>query len=154
MIQRIQTLYLFLAVMVIALLFFFPLAELANNNGTFYTFRFNGLFQQTSKGEILSLPSEAVVAFISINILLCMMAIIAFKHRKIQIRMCVFNIILLFCSLGVIYFYVAVPFSKFQDIVHFKVIAFLPLVAAILNYMAIKAIQKDEDLIKSIDRIR
>jgi hypothetical protein len=154
MIQRIQTLYILLAAIVIALIFFFPMAEMANNNGTFYIFRLNGLFEQTSKGEVLLSPSPAAVAFICINILLCIMAILAFKNRIIQIRLCVFNIILLFCTLGVFYFYIAVTFSKFSAIVNYKVFAFLPLIAIVLNYMAIRAIQKDEDLIKSIDRIR
>jgi hypothetical protein len=154
MLQRIQTLYLLLAAIVLSLLFFFPLAELAINNSTFYTFKFNGLFEQSSKGEVLSMSTIAVAAILGINIFLCVLAIIAFKMRHIQIRMCIFNIILLICLLGIIYFYIAVPFAKFQAIVHYKVFVALPLVAVILNYMAIRAIQKDEDLIKSIDRIR
>jgi hypothetical protein len=154
MIQRIQSLYLLLAIMALSMLFFFPLAELALNNGTFYIFRFNGLFQQTIKGEVLSVPSMALVIIILLNILICLLAIFAFKNRQVQIRMCVFNIVFLLCSLGIIYFYIAFPFAKFQAIVNYKVFALMPLVAVVLSFMAIKAIQKDEDLIKSIDRIR
>jgi len=154
MLQRIQTLYLLLAIVALSLLFFFPLAELAINNGTFYIFKFNGLFEQTASGEVMSIATIVITVILGVNILLSILAIIAFKMRDIQIRMCVFNILLLICLLGVMYFYVAVPFAKFQAIVHYKVFVAMPLVAIILNYMAIRAIRKDDNLIKSIDRIR
>jgi len=154
MIQRVQTLYLVLAIIALTLLFFFPLAELGINSDNFYTFRFNGLFEQTAKGEIMTISTSALVIIIVINILISILAIFAFKNRQLQIRMCVFNIVFLLCSMGIIYFYIAFPFAKFKTILDFKVFALMPLVAAILSFMAIRAIQKDEDLIKSIERIR
>jgi hypothetical protein len=56
---------------------------------------------------------------------------------------------------GLVYFYVR-DFSKTLDseLVTYKLFDAFPFVAAIFSYMAIRAIGKDEALIRSIDRIR
>jgi hypothetical protein len=154
MIQRIQSFYMLLAALLVSLLFFLPIAELAISNGKFYIFRYNGLFEQTNLGEVPVLPSVALGVLFGIIVFFNLAAIFLFRNRYLQIRLCIFNIIMLLGSLGLIYFYIAVPFAQFQAIVHYKVLALMPFIAAVLNFFAIKAIYKDDDLIKSIDRIR
>lgn len=65
-----------------------------------------------------------------------------------------FNIILMIGYLGLNYYYIQ-NFSKQLDgVVSYEITTIFPFVAAILTYLAIRAIGKDEALIRSMDRIR
>jgi hypothetical protein len=90
----------------------------------------------------------------SINLLISMVTIFKFKNRILQMRLCIINIFLLVGSLALAYYFIAFAFSDFQDTVHYKIVALMPILAIIFNFLAYKGIQKDEKLVKSIDRIR
>jgi hypothetical protein len=53
---------------------------------------------------------------------------------------------------GMFFFFIYYSLGDAQ--VSYKVSIFFPLIAVILDYLAIRAIGKDEALIRSIDRIR
>jgi hypothetical protein len=154
MIQRIQSIYLLLAVIAIGTLFFFPLAELLVNKDSLLLFRYRGLYELKEGKEILSVATYPLAFLFSINLLLSLFAIFKFKNRKFQMKLCIYNSLLNIASLGLAYYYVALGFSKMEAVVHYKIFALMPIVASILSFMAYKGIQKDEKLIRSIDRIR
>ncbi|MGM0408670.1 MAG: DUF4293 family protein, partial [Bacteroidota bacterium] len=56
--------------------------------------------------------------------------------------------------LGLNYYYIQSFVSQLNGIVSYKITVIFPFVAAILTYLAIRAIGKDEALIRSMDRIR
>ena len=147
MIQRIQTAYLLVAGTLIASLFNVKLADLSVN-GKLYTFIAKGIF---SNGEQVfdGLP---ILIFIGIIAVLHIVIIFMYKKRIRQIRMIVFTIILLLGLFG-IFFYFAYASFKGADVA-FKVPVAFPLVAIILDYLAIRGIGKDEALVRSMDRIR
>lgn len=154
MLQRIQTVYLLLASIAIGLLFFFPVTELLVNKSFLFLFRYRGLYELKGGAEILSVSSIPLAILLSINLLIAIISIFLFKNRALQMRLCVINIILLLGAVGVIYFYIAIAFSKFLAVVHYTVFAFMPIIAAILTYLAFRGIRKDELLVRSVDRIR
>ncbi|NJM16684.1 MAG: DUF4293 domain-containing protein [Bacteroidales bacterium] len=153
MLQRIQTLYLLLALLANSLLFSFPLVMLLNSQQV-YTMGITGVF---ANGETVSatsdfLPLTMLVAAISSVILA---AIFFFNNRPAQIRLGVFGLLLSLGCIGLMYFY-SIKFTALlaaQDKVY-KLGFVLPAIVAILLFLAIKAIRKDEMLIRSIDRIR
>ncbi|MCK5170207.1 MAG: DUF4293 domain-containing protein, partial [Bacteroidales bacterium] len=88
------------------------------------------------------------------TVLISFISIFLYKKRIIQMRINSFNIILMIGYLGLNYYYIQ-NFSKQLDgVVSYEITTIFPFVAAILTYLAIRAIGKDEALIRSMDRIR
>lgn len=70
-------------------------------------------------------------------------------------RMATYNILIMAGFLVLAWFFVRSAVKDIDDaLVNFKVVLAFPLVAGILNYLAIRAIGRDEALVRSIDRIR
>ncbi|OMQ11715.1 DUF4293 domain-containing protein [[Flexibacter] sp. ATCC 35103] len=137
MIQRIQTVYLILTFLITGvLLFFIPLWTL-NNGKTFY-------FMQDQFYTIL----------LGLSTMLTIISIISYKKRQNQFVMGRLNIILNLILLG-LFVYRSLNLSGETLAVSEKGIGmFLPIVAIVLLVLANKAIKKDEDLVKSVDRLR
>ncbi|MRX38181.1 DUF4293 family protein [Flavobacterium sp. LC2016-23] len=137
MIQRIQTVYLILTFIVTGVLvFFIPLWTL-NNGKAFY-------FMQDQVYTIL----------LGLSTMLTIISIISYKKRQNQFVMGRLNIILNLILLG-LFVYRSLNLSGETVTVSEKGIGmFLPIVAIVLLVLANKAIKKDEDLVKSVDRLR
>lgn len=147
MIQRIQTVYVLMAAIITALLFNFDFAELAVN-GELYVFDATGILH----GEEVVFDGLPVMGFIGLIILLHIAVIFMYKNRIRQIRVLAFTIILLLGLIGVMFYFLHAGFENPE--VAYKIPLTFPLIAAILDYLAIRAIGKDEALVRSLDRIR
>lgn len=147
MIQRIQTLFILAAEMLIASLFFVNLADLSVNDELF-TFSVKGIYN----GETLIFDGLPLIVFIGLIVLLHLVVVFMYKKRIRQIRMLSFTIILLIGLFGLFFYFAYAGFDAPQ--VAFKVPVAFPVVAAILDFLAIRAIGKDEALVRSMDRIR
>jgi hypothetical protein len=75
-----------------------------------------------------------------------------YKKRIRQIRVAVFTIVLLLGLFGIFFYFTYAGFEGAK--VAFKIPVAFPLIAIILDYLAIRAIGKDEALIRSLNRIR
>lgn len=147
MIQRIQTIYLLISGILLGLLFVMPFAEIARDSMV-YLFNFKGILLE---GKVIE-NGLAISALIAIITALHGLAILAYKKRIAQMRIIVFVILLLVGLFGLFFFFTYYSFKGAQ--ISFKLSLVFPLVAIILDYLAIRAIGKDEALIRSIDRIR
>nr|WP_315245868.1 DUF4293 domain-containing protein [uncultured Flavobacterium sp.] len=136
MIQRIQTIYLLLTFLVTGvLLFFVPLWTI--NGKPFY-------FMQ----------DQVYTVLLGLSTMLTIISIISYKKRQNQFVMGRLNIILNLILLG-LFVYRSLNLSGEAATVSEKGIGmFLPIVAIVLLVLANKAIKKDEDLVKSVDRLR
>jgi len=147
MIQRIQTLYLLISAILIAFLFVLPIADILSD-GVIYQFNIKGvLLDGIVKKSGLILLSLAGMALAAHGY-----AILSYKTRTRQIRVIVFAILFLLGVVGMFYYFTYFSFSGSK--ISFKMGTVFPIVALILDYLAIRAIGKDEALIRSIDRIR
>ena len=147
MIQRIQTLYLLISAILIAFLIVLPFAEILSD-GVIYQFNIKGLLLDgvlKKSGALLSILTGMGLALHGY-------AILSFRNRTRQIRVIVFAILFLLGVIGMFYFFTYFSFSGSK--ISFKMGAVFPMVAIILDYLAIRAVGKDEALIRSIDRIR
>lgn len=153
MIQRIQTLYLFIAFVLMLLLFFFPLAEIFSGEEQLYIFRFDGLYY--SSHETVYIQTIPPIILLSVIVAINFISIFLYKRRITQMRISFINMILMLGYAGLVYFYIR-EFSDTLDseFVTYKLFDAFPFVAAIFTYLAIRAIGRDEALIRSIDRIR
>ena len=151
MIQRIQSVYLFLAVVVLGLLFFFPLANFSNNQDIII-FSIKG-FSRFSPLE--QTPTWPLLVINTLSIVLTIVAIVLFKNRPLQIRLTRFALMLNLGFIALTYFVYGDHLAKVIKMpVNYELGSFLPVIALVFHVLAIYAINKDERLIKSIDRIR
>ena len=152
MIQRIQSIYLLVATILLGSIFIYPFAELLSSDGQLFIFNFNGL--SIDNEESLYLLTVPTIILLGVTVLISFVSIFLYKKRIIQMRINSFNIILMIGYVGLNYYYIQ-NFSKQLDgVVSYQIIAVFPFVAAVLTYLAIRSIGKDEVLIRSMDRIR
>ncbi|MCK0177852.1 DUF4293 domain-containing protein [Flavobacteriaceae bacterium S0862] len=136
MLQRIQTIYLFIAAGISAgLIFVFDL-WITNEGVSFF-----------AKDEILYL------ALFCGSALLSLIAIFMFKNRKSQFVMGRLNIILNFILLG-LFVYRSLNLSGETTVSEKGIGILLPIFSIVFLVLANKAIKKDEELVKSVDRLR
>jgi len=147
MIQRIQTLYLLVSAILISLLFIFPFAEITKD-GVLYLLNLQGIIL----GSAVITNGIAILALVGIILILHGFAILNYKKRIRQIRLIVYTIIVMMGLFGMFFFVTHYSYAGSQ--VSFKISHVFPIIAIILDYLAIRAIRKDEALIRSIDRIR
>lgn len=153
MIQRIQTLYLFISFILMLVLFFFPLAGILSSEGQLYTFQFDGLhYIDHQTVYIQTIPP---IILLSVIVAVNFVTIFLYKRRILQMRLSFINMLLMLGYIGLSYFYITDFSNQLQaEAVNYKIVDAFPLVSAIFTYLAIRAIGKDEALIRSIDRIR
>ena len=98
--------------------------------------------------ELISIPIGFIVSTI-----LSFVAMINFKNRKAQIKLNRINLVANLYLLG-IFVYLLLSLSGESFISVKGVGLFLPVIVVVLLVLANKAIQKDEELVKSVDRLR
>lgn len=156
MIQRIQSIYLLVATFLLGSIFFHPVAEILGADGKLFIVNFNGLYENNENVlTIHSSPTIPLIILLVIMVIISFLSIFFYKKRILQMRMNSFNIILMIGYLGLVYYYIHQVFQRqLEGVVSYEITAIFPFVAAILTYLAIRAIGKDEVLIRSMDRIR
>ncbi|WBL21507.1 DUF4293 domain-containing protein [Zunongwangia sp. HRR-M8] len=136
MLQRIQTVYLLIAAIVsLGLIFLFA------------------LWQDAEGGAIYAQDQLTVFIMFIASGLLSLVSIFMFKNRKLQFVLGRINILLNFFLLGVfVYWSLSLPGE--MNISEKGIGMFLPIISIVFLVLANKAIKKDEDLVKSVDRLR
>ena len=137
MIQRIQTLYLFLAFVVTGILpFLFSLWNMSDGKEYFFV------------------QNQFYIILLGLSTTLSVVSLVSYKKRQNQFVIGRLNMILNLILLG-LFVYRSLNVSGETVLVSEKGIGmFLPIVAIVLLVLANKAIKKDEDLVKSVDRLR
>ncbi len=149
MIQRIQSLYILIATALIALSAFMPLLSFITTDGD-CQFLASGILQ----GDSIILRTIPLLILLIAAAVLNFTALISFKKRMLQIRFLVFSIVLHLCSYGLGAYYLLQIKNSIINVTTKSIAMTFPFIAAILLYLAIRSIGKDEALVKSLDRIR
>lgn len=153
MIQRIQTLFLLIAVGLISILLFLPLATIVTPD-TQYLLQADGLVNTMSEDQA-TVVSWAIFAMVCVMVLVPLIAIFLFKKRLLQIRVAIFSSILNVLFYGLMFFEIssllkALPGAE----VSYAWTLICPAVAIIFNILAIRKIGHDEMLIRSLNSNR
>jgi hypothetical protein len=146
MIQRIQTLYLLGATVLIALCFFLPLAALVSKIGQVDTLTLNNL----AKGTV-----GKVIAFLAgLTVGMAFVSIFLYKRRKQQMVMCLI-LVALFIIINIL---TVVQIGQLKQtlgmMATYKLPLIFPLLSAVLSYLSYRGIKKDDELVQSYDRLR
>ncbi len=140
MIQRIQTVYLLLVALCAGLMIFLPIYDIETESLTTH---------------IATTDYVPLVALLGVLMLDCLIVIFLFKKRTFQMTLILGMNVLVAVILGLMIFY----WKKLKDDhpnaeVEFEITALFGLVIYALLFLARKAIKKDEELVKSLDRLR
>ena len=154
MIQRIQTVYLLIAEMLIASLFFVPFAEIAGKESSIYRFDIKGIYLEGVPNPEIIFSSLPLVTLWVVSLILIFASIFMFKNRILQMRISTINIFILLGLCGLIFYYTWSGAKILLGVYSLTIYLVFPLIASVLIYLAKKAIAKDELLVRSIDRIR
>lgn len=140
MIQRIQTIYLLIVTILGILLCIFPMAEVKDAAGV----------------NILTLVVGDNIPYTVLVILMPLISFISiflFKKRIIQMRVNSFNIVLTLLTMILCGIYIYLACTEGSSIKFEWPVVIMP-INMILTYLAIRAIGKDEALVRSLDRLR
>lgn len=154
MIQRIQTIYLFLALLLITLVIFFPVTHFFGENGQVYLLQVWGIVEAGEDTNHVVINTIPLLILFLIILLLLLISIFSFKKRTRQLRLSIFTILLMIGSIVLIYFYRRHGMINLHAEAYFTIFAAVPAVSAVLTYLAFRGVKKDEELIRSYDRIR
>lgn len=146
MIQRIQSVYLFLVLALSVLIFFFPVYEYGDHVKRL-------LLDEFKPDTNLSLYIFPVLICNVIIGLIAFIALFLYKNRKLQIKICKINTFLSMVLIASLFLYVDRTSADSTSIAY-KTASIFPILMLLFSFLAKRAIQKDEDLVKSADRIR
>ncbi|MDD4590183.1 MAG: DUF4293 domain-containing protein [Parabacteroides sp.] len=153
MLQRIQTVYLLIIVGLMVVLLFLPLAVLQAGD-QLYTFDVMGISTMSATSQLIY-PTWGLFVLTAAVALIAFITIFLFKKRILQIRMCIFNAILMLGIYGMFAFFVSHLNGPLADArLSIKFACALPVVGLILDYLAIRNIGADEALVRSLERLR
>jgi len=152
MIQRIQSIFLFLSLCFLVPLFFAPIAELVYETGEIFAFNLKGFYLTEAEATISISNQNSIMAF---GILICiinLVIIFLYRHRVLQLRLCIYNMLLLTGLTGVVLLVLySVPNVRS---VSFSMPAVFPVISIILHYLAFRGIRKDELMVQALSHLR
>lgn len=152
MIQRVQSIWLFLAGLTLFFLLILPILTKQTNTGELWL-QVGGIYQKTNT-TVQKTESNSMLFGATIVVgLLCLGNIFAFRNRTMQkniILLAIFLIVVL-AALTVNY---ALNIPGGIDGATFNAGAGLPVLSIIFCALAFRGIRKDEQLIRSADRLR
>ena len=149
MIQRIQTVYLLVVAILMVVMMSLPVGSFVAADYTATVF--NNLSLVAAEGPADYAP-WAMFAILMVSAVVTLGTIFLYKKRMLQIRLTIFNIILLLGYYGTLVTFVFMLKGENSFTPSWTVI--LPLISIILDWLAIRAIGKDEMLVKAYERLR
>ena len=136
MLQRIQSIYLFCCMLTAGVL---PL--------------FISLWTTTLKKEVFVADNVLYMALFGATVLLALVSIFSYKNRQNQFVINRLNMILNFIIIGLLVYH-SLTLSGEAKVSEKGIGMLLPIFSIVFLALANKAIKRDEDLVKSVDRIR
>lgn len=156
MIQRIQSLYLLLLTGVLVILYFMPFARFIGGTEEYFINVF-GIYATTPVTQLV-VPTIQMLTVLVLSTLLPFVTIFLYRRRRLQIRLCIVEMVLLLGLQVFIGYYMFRTGSVMSALANFSkeysIAAVIPLVGIILAYLAYRGVIRDEALLRSADRIR
>ena len=137
MLQRIQTVYLLIVAVI--------------SGGLIFTF---DLWTTTSDVVVFAKDELVVFGLFLGSALLALISVFSYKNRKSQFMLGRLNQILNLILLGFFVYRTLTASGEASDVSEKGVGIFLPVISIVFLILSNRAIKKDEDLVKSVDRLR
>jgi hypothetical protein len=155
MIQRVQSIYLFLASVVLFALFFFPVVHNVIIDGASKTIKVDGIYQDAGGQLVRSTSFLALTIVTVILAILPLVVIFRYKKLKQQIALC-YSLILVIIGYSFWMSQTVQQFMNGQQITtnNWGIGMLLSSISIVFLILAARAIGRDEKLLKSADRLR
>lgn len=156
MIQRIQSLFLFLVFISCILSFFFPMASFWNEEGS-YSFYITGLRALSPDETTLRTNAIPLIVLTAIIGLMAIIIIFFHKNRVLQLQILRFGIMLSIVNIILIFFFYIPAIERLTSAeadYTSDLGIYFPLICLVFLYLANRYIRKDEKTIRSADRLR
>jgi phosphoglycerol transferase MdoB-like AlkP superfamily enzyme len=154
MIQRVQTLFLLIVALLSGFMIFYPLSEMVIKTGDMVQFHSYGLQEIKQGGDTIHYNFLLLILILFITIM-SFVTLLLYNNRALQMRLCVYNILISFCLIGCIaYFYFSLKHKYDIGANSYTIAVIFPIINIILLFQSFRAIRRDDLLIKSYDRLR
>jgi peptidoglycan/LPS O-acetylase OafA/YrhL len=154
MIQRVQSIYLFLVFVVAIVLIFFPLATFSAGEHIF-NMNIMGFDGTTDLG--LELPNVMAIGILTAILgVLSLFTIFQYKNRKLQMKLNMVNMLVNFGLLAAIFIY-ADMVAALDDVTtefRYDIAAYFPIASVLLLILSNRNIRADEKLVRQSERLR
>ena len=158
MIQRVQSIYLFLAALTGLMTFFLSYAHFDADGAKVAEYAMFGVFNvQSEMLEMTGPYTFPVWIFGALAVIVPFIAIFLYKNRPLQMRIARLATLV---NLGyVVYLFFAIDaineqvFDNGLKVLHHAGF-YMPVIALVFCFLGVRGIKKDEALVKSLDRIR
>ncbi|MTI21946.1 DUF4293 family protein [Fulvivirga sp. RKSG066] len=158
MLQRIQTVFLLLVVLLMGAHLLLPLWSFSSEDSEVYYKLFSYYFESNPGTEEASstvyFPFATVACLAVASIVVTIIEISKFKNRLLQMKLGALNSIFMAGTMGLGVYFATDLMEVKQVVGSYGPGLFLPGAAMILNVIANRFIRKDERLVRSVDRIR
>ena len=153
MIQRIQSIFLLGVIIFMALSLSFNLWEYQSEQKEVFLTGLSLSVKSDGNTELIGKYELSAIAFASMSVAL--FSIFSFKKRKLQMLLGLVNNFLITAFVALIAFKEIPDAEAFAGGAgNYGISFFMPVAAILMNILANRFIQKDENLVKSMDRIR
>ena len=152
--QRVQTIFLLIAVIINFTVLFLDIA-IIQTDGQALTFKINEMADES--GMVFFSTWTLYVAFFA-SIMMSLQVIFMYKKRQFQIKMSQLNLLIQVAAVALIFFMVDEAVKSLGQresmLVVYSVGTYISILPMLFIYLAIKRIKKDEALVRAADRIR
>ncbi len=161
MIQRIQSLLLFVAAVISVVVCFINVGHIDLNSETYYQFDAFTLKQLDANNQLVAVMHTTYIAILWLaSAILSLVTIFLYKNRPLQVKLNGVNMLVMLAALVVmLYVYPNLVFEKqewFMEgmMVNFNYWISLSLIPAVCLVIANNAIKRDEKKVRAADRLR
>jgi hypothetical protein len=152
-VQRVQTLYLLMVTVLVSMTAVLPLVDLIGNDKKVYYQNALGVFETIGEGAKVD-GTFSLQLILLLVVILVAIAIFSFRNRIFQLRVSYVCAALIALFYALFFLYETSIQTAFNAVANYRIALALPSVALILIWLAIKGIKRDEELVKSLNRIR
>ena len=159
MIQRVQSLFLAAVAVCLGATFFYPIwqkIELSDQSGVVLGALGVKIMAPEQAVETVTMPAAIIGILLAAGIVVSIFEIFQFRSRLNQIKLGALNSLILAATLGLCVFLSFRMEQNFSGSTQgaYEMGMYLPAVALIFNLLANRFIRRDEQLVRSVDRIR
>jgi len=154
MLQRVQSAFLLAATSLFLVLFRNPVSRISVSDDLIMEMDAFKISAITGTGaEPISVwPLSILLAIVMI---IGIVSVFLYKKRSLQMRLCLYNIFLMLGAVALIWFYTKYTLNDLeglQSVFLWPIV--IPFISSVFTYLALKAIQRDDALVKSYERLR
>jgi hypothetical protein len=147
MIQRLQSLYLLLAVAAYILLFFFPIAEFSVQDVVNYF----SLLEISNGNSNSTFPLIIAVSLLALS---CLVTMFLYKKRPLQIKITAITLLVHMGFVAAVFYSADSIAKKLETVAIYKAGMYIALIPILFIVLAHRAIRKDEKMVDNSDRLR